>query len=166
MATTARKTLVIVGAGPGLGFSLAKAFGARGFRVALVARRKTALDRLVLDLKKLGVSATAYPSDAADEAQLIKTFDYIKHDFGPIDLLEYSPGLARDTGLLSAAATTPKAVMAQFKAEVLGAVCSVRAVLPGMLERKSGAIILTTHLCSRKPTPAMLRPTFCPWQGL
>lgn len=43
--TTLKQTLVIVGAGPQLGLSIAKKFGRNGFRVALIARRQEALER-------------------------------------------------------------------------------------------------------------------------
>lgn len=41
------KTIAIIGAGEGLGFSLAQKFGMNGFQVALVARNKTKLDTIV-----------------------------------------------------------------------------------------------------------------------
>ena len=51
------KTIAIVGAGEGLGFSLAQKFGANGFQVALVARNKTKLDAMVERLKNEGIEA-------------------------------------------------------------------------------------------------------------
>ena len=45
------KTIAIVGAGPGLGLSIAKKFGTNGFRAALIARSKDSLDQLVANLQ-------------------------------------------------------------------------------------------------------------------
>lgn len=45
------KTIAIVGAGPGLGLSIAKKFGKNGFQVALVARNEEKLNQLVAVLK-------------------------------------------------------------------------------------------------------------------
>jgi len=47
-----QKTIAIVGAGPGLGLSIAKQFGANGYKVALIARRKESLDQLVTSIKQ------------------------------------------------------------------------------------------------------------------
>ncbi|MER0477500.1 SDR family NAD(P)-dependent oxidoreductase [Streptomyces sp. Edi2] len=59
----AAKTLVVVGAGPGLGMGVARAFGRHGFRVGLIARSKDTLDALVGELTELGVIAAAFPAD-------------------------------------------------------------------------------------------------------
>jgi NAD(P)-dependent dehydrogenase (short-subunit alcohol dehydrogenase family) len=64
--TSPTKTLAIVGAGPGLGLSIAKRFGAAGFQVALLARSADKLDGLAGELDKLGVIARAYVADLAD----------------------------------------------------------------------------------------------------
>ncbi|MES9743787.1 SDR family NAD(P)-dependent oxidoreductase, partial [Priestia megaterium] len=51
------KNIVIVGAGPGLGMSIAKKFGKNGFRVALIARNEEKLNHLVIELEQLGIEA-------------------------------------------------------------------------------------------------------------
>ena len=68
--TTATKTLAVVGAGPGLGLSIAKRFGAAGFQVALLARNADRLDQLVGELDGQGVTARAYVADVADRPGL------------------------------------------------------------------------------------------------
>lgn len=147
------QSLVIVGAGKGLGFSLAKAFGARGWRVALVARRKLELQRLCAELKKLGFDALPYPCDVAEEEQVVKVFDYVKKDLGRIDALYFGPALARALTKYEASATTPKSVIEPWRTLVQGAVCVTRAVLPDMLERKAGALIYATCAASVRPAP-------------
>jgi short-subunit dehydrogenase len=147
------KSLVIVGAGPGLGYSLAKSFGKAGWRIALVARRKTALTRLVTELKMSGVAASAYPCDVAEDTQVVKMFDYVKHDLQDIDALYYGPTLSRGLTGYKAADTTVKSVGEPWRTMVNGAVSVVRAVLPGMLERKTGALIFTTCASAMKPSP-------------
>lgn len=152
------KSLVVVGAGAGLGFALAKHFGGLGWRVALVARRKTELQRLCSELKKVGVDAAPYPCDVAEDAQVVKMFDYVKHDLKEIDALYYGPTLARSLTSYRAADTTPKSVTEPWHTMVTGAVSVVRTVLPGMLERKTGSLVFTTCASAMKPaaefTPA------------
>jgi short-subunit dehydrogenase len=60
------KTIAIIGAGEGLGFSLAQKFGANGFQVALVARNKTKLDAIVEKLKREGIEAAAFVADVTN----------------------------------------------------------------------------------------------------
>jgi len=150
----AAKVVVIAGAGPNLGLSLARAFGAKGFRVALVARRKAALESYVFQLKKAGVDAYAYQGDVEDEKQLEKAFAYIRQDLGPIDLLEFSPSFPADTARLPPTRTTEAALAAQCKTQLLGAAGCVRRVLPEMLERRSGTLLFTTCGLSVRPSPA------------
>jgi NAD(P)-dependent dehydrogenase (short-subunit alcohol dehydrogenase family) len=146
--------IVLVGAGRGLGFSLARTFGARGWKVALVARRKTELTRLCSELRKGGVDATPYQCDVAEDEQVVKVFDYIKTDLkDQIDALYYGPALARGLVKYDAEATTVKAVSEPWRTLVDGAVSVVRAVLPGMLEKKKGALVFTTCASSVRPTP-------------
>ncbi|MEW9698342.1 SDR family NAD(P)-dependent oxidoreductase [Paenibacillus sp. SI8] len=44
------KTIAVIGAGPGLGFSLAKTFGGHGFRIAMVSRTQEKLDQYAVEL--------------------------------------------------------------------------------------------------------------------
>jgi len=49
--------IAIIGAGPGLGVEIARAFGAKGFTVALIARNATKLDLLATELQDEGIEA-------------------------------------------------------------------------------------------------------------
>ncbi|MFF9508715.1 SDR family NAD(P)-dependent oxidoreductase [Streptomyces sp. NPDC014724] len=63
-------TIAIVGAGPGLGLSIAKVFGGHGYDVALLSRTKDKLDSLVAELAETGITAEGFATDVADPAQL------------------------------------------------------------------------------------------------
>jgi short-subunit dehydrogenase len=64
------KVLAVLGAGTGLGVSVAQRFGREGFRVALVARRKDRLDALVEKLAGEGVEAAAFAADLSEPAEV------------------------------------------------------------------------------------------------
>lgn len=72
------KTIAIVGAGPGLGLSIAKKFGTNGFQVALISRNADKLNPLVDELKGLGIEAAAFPADLYNKEQLTSAFHRIK----------------------------------------------------------------------------------------
>jgi short-subunit dehydrogenase len=146
------KTIDIIGAGEGLGFSLAQKFGANGFQVALVARKKTKLDAMVEKLENDEIEVYAFPADVTDSNQLDDAITAIKHKYGFIDVLEFSP-LSGNLPPLSTLELTEESLEQQFHGLVLGALRSVKHVLPDMLERGEGALLFTTPLSSIYPIP-------------
>ncbi|MDQ7810619.1 SDR family NAD(P)-dependent oxidoreductase [Amycolatopsis sp. A133] len=145
------KTLVIVGAGPGLGMGVARAFGRRGFRVGLIARTQGRLDALVADLAGQGISAAAFAADILDRAALTSAIEAAADALGPVDVLEYSPSPSGP--ITTAVQTTAESVTAQFELHLLGAVAAVGQVLPGMRARGAGTVLLTTGVSSMVPAP-------------
>ncbi|MFE3942332.1 SDR family NAD(P)-dependent oxidoreductase [Streptomyces sp. NPDC059118] len=145
------KTLVVVGAGPGLGMGVARTFGRRGFKVGLIARTKAKLEDLVAELAGLGVTAAAFPADIRDHESLTAALAAAESAMGPIDVLEFSPS---PTGPIThAAGTTVASATAQYELHVRGAVAAVRHVLPGMRARGNGTLLLTTGVSSMIPAP-------------
>ncbi|MBB5826680.1 SDR family NAD(P)-dependent oxidoreductase [Micromonospora carbonacea] len=71
-------TIAIVGAGSGLGQSIAKTFGGNGFSVALVSRTQSKLDALAAELGQAGVDAAGFAADVMDRASLVDAFARIK----------------------------------------------------------------------------------------
>ena len=84
-------TIAIVGAGPGLGLSIAKTFGGHGFEVAMVARSRTKLDALSAQLAESGITAAAFPADVMDRPALTTALEHAAAHCGRVDVLEYSP---------------------------------------------------------------------------
>ncbi|MBE0344284.1 SDR family NAD(P)-dependent oxidoreductase, partial [Paenibacillus sp. 28ISP30-2] len=78
------KTLVIVGAGPGLGQSLARKFGKNGFQIALISRNQSKLVDLVLELEEQNIAAAGFATDLYSKEQLEGAFAAIKEKFGSI----------------------------------------------------------------------------------
>ncbi|MFG2530103.1 SDR family NAD(P)-dependent oxidoreductase [Streptomyces sp. NPDC048516] len=145
------KTLVVVGAGPGLGMGVARAFGRHGFKVGLIARAKAKLDALVDELAGVGITAAAFPADIRDHGDLAAALTAAKNALGPIDVLEFSPS---PTGPITQAGQTSVAsATAQFELHVLGAIAAVQHVLPEMRARRDGTLLLTTGVSSTVPAP-------------
>ncbi|WP_438490954.1 SDR family NAD(P)-dependent oxidoreductase [Paenibacillus sp. IHBB 3054] len=146
------KTIAVVGAGPGLGLSLAKKFGENGFRVAAISRNPEKLSMIISELKELNIEAQSYVADVTNLAALKLTIQAVKKDFGSIDVLEFSPyaGWDKFTNVLE---TTPESVLEQVNSYVLPAVLLVNEVLPDMINNHSGAILFTTGLSAMFPLP-------------
>ncbi|KPI19097.1 short-chain dehydrogenase/reductase SDR [Actinobacteria bacterium OK074] len=150
----ADSTLAVVGAGPGLAMGVARAFGRRGFRVGLVARNEHRLKERVAELAGAGVEAAAFPADVRDPAALTGALDALAERLGPVDVLEYGPDPGA-AGITGAAASTAESATAQFELVVRGALVAAQHVLPGMLERGDGALLLTTGASSVVPMPML-----------
>lgn len=139
-------TVVVVGAGPGFGLSIGRRFGKAGYRVALIARRQSALDELVATLAGEGIEAEAFLADAGDSKALRAALESIKARFGSIDVLQFSPlpGPQDDAEYFAATKLNEATINRLHNLIVAGAVNCVQTVLPDMLARGSGSILLTT----------------------
>ncbi|MGI5470571.1 SDR family NAD(P)-dependent oxidoreductase [Streptomyces sp. CA-132043] len=146
------RTLVVVGAGPGRGMGVARAFGRRGFRVALIARTKDRLDTQVAELAGLDIPAAAFPADIRDRDALAAALAQATETLGPPDVLDYGPGPSGP--VTHAAQTTAAAAAAQFDLYVLGAITAVGQVLPDMLARGSGTFLMTTGPAATTAAPS------------
>lgn len=136
-------SLAIVGAGPQLGLSVARVFGAQGYRVALIARNSGRIAELADRLKSDGVDAGGFPADVRDGDALASALAQADEWSGGIDVLSFSPLPARDY-LQPVLETTTKQAQAAFEFSVLGTMRSVQAVLPGMRKRGRGSLLFTS----------------------
>lgn len=149
MSTT--PTAVIVGVGPGLGMSMARRFGSKGYRVALVSRNGARHEGYLKDLAARDIDATAYVADVTDRDRLKAVLAEIAGD-GDIELAYYGTGPA----LQPVPITETDAATAQSAFEwVWPAIDMVHEVLPAMLTRGSGALLFAGGLSSIRPMPML-----------
>lgn len=146
------KVIAILGAGTGLGASLARRFGREGFRVALVARRKERLDALAAELADAGIEAAPFPADLADPSQVPALIDAIRTRFGRIDVVEYGP-IGLDQGFTPATGVEAATLERLAPLLLLTPVEVFHRVLPEMVERGDGALLMTTGFSAVTPMP-------------
>ena len=86
-------SVIIIGAGPGLGSSLARKFAKEGHHVFVVRRERHSeeLNLLCNEIQESGGSATAIPSDAREEEQVISLFSEVAKS-GPINCVVFNIG--------------------------------------------------------------------------
>ena len=86
-------SVIVIGAGPGLGSSLARKFAKEGHHVFVVRRERHSeeLNLLCNEIQESGGSATAIPSDAREEEQVISLFSEVAKS-GPIDCVVFNIG--------------------------------------------------------------------------
>ena len=88
-----KKTIVVVGAGQGLGNHMAKRFGKEGFRVVLMARNGESLKRYQQEFTEDGIETFVHEADAEHPETLDTAFAWAKQQFGTPDVLVYNVGI-------------------------------------------------------------------------
>lgn len=147
-----KKTIVVIGAGPGLGNAVAARFGREGYRAALVARRADALEGYVAELEQMGIEAKAYAADVCDIASLDASIASIQTDFGDPDVVVYNVGITTpDEQPLTVAD-----LQHHFATDVVGAYEAIERFATDGFAGKGGAIILTGGVAAVSPFPGYL----------
>jgi 3-oxoacyl-[acyl-carrier protein] reductase len=134
------KSVLITGAGRGIGKRLALGFAEAGARVGLLARSQAELDLAKLEIEQAGGNALRLRADVRDLEQLQAAVDRMKVVFGGLDVLIASAGVQGPIGPLLS--TKPKEWNETIEVNLIGVVNSCRAALPPMVEKRSGKIIL------------------------
>lgn len=133
------KLIVIIGAGPGLGFSVAKKFAKEGFDSVLVARNEAVLKDMCSQLSQNGVKSNYRTVDVADEKQLAAVLSEIEDAYGTPDCVVYNTGItAPDAEHLSTSE-----LVDHFKVDVAGAYTTVNSIINERFAAKKGALIFT-----------------------
>lgn len=87
------KIAIVTGASKGIGYGLARALAAAGAKVAVMARSKGSLDRLVEEISQAGGQAKAYELDVRNVEQIRTVFGQVAKDFGRLDIVVNNAGL-------------------------------------------------------------------------
>jgi ribitol 2-dehydrogenase len=134
------KVVLVTGASSGIGRSLAIAAGSAGAKVALVGRSKTRLDEVQ---SEIGETAFALPADLTNTADVDQVATQVTEHFGRIDVLLANAGLYVPG---DAADGDPDAWDELLSVNVNSVFRLVNRVLPQMIERRSGDIIVTSSV--------------------
>ena len=140
MKTLKDKGVLITGAGRGIGKRLALGFAQAGARVGLLARSKAELDLAHLEIEHAGGVALRIRADVRDFEEMCAAAERMRAHFGSVYALVAAAGAQGPIGPL--AENPPKAWAETIETNVLGVMYSCRAVLPQMIEHRSGKIIV------------------------
>jgi NAD(P)-dependent dehydrogenase (short-subunit alcohol dehydrogenase family) len=148
--TPESRVAVVVGVGAGLGAALARRF-ASAYRVALVARSPDVAGALAEEIRSAGRVALPVQSDATIPEQVAAAYDRIRGALGVPDVLMYNGG-RRPFGTL--VDTPPEVFEETWRVHAFGAFLWARQVVPDMLARRRGAILITGATAGVKPGPS------------
>lgn len=134
------KTVLITGASRGIGRATALEFAKNGWQVAVnYNKSETAAKVLCDEITRSGGFAKAYQADVSDNAEVLSMADAVIADFGSIDALVNNAGIALSQGLFTD--FTDADAKRIFDTNVFGMMNCSRAVIPHLVNKKSGKII-------------------------
>lgn len=145
------KVVLLTGASSGIGEALAIALAKKGAVLGLLARRKDLLEKIKKDCEKAGGTARVFACDVTNEDAVLAAAEEFKHEFEHIDVLIANAGIGGNNA--ETRAMQPLAVKKVIDINLMGAVNSVHAVLPGMLKRGSGQIVAISSLAGFRGLP-------------
>jgi len=130
----------VLGIGPALGASLARRFAREGYAVALMARRAEEVDPVAAEIAVAGGVALPVTADATRVDSVAEAFRRTRAELGAPEVFIYNAGAFEMGGILE---ISPEKFEETWKANCMGAFLGAREVLPGMLERGGGTVLLT-----------------------
>jgi NAD(P)-dependent dehydrogenase (short-subunit alcohol dehydrogenase family) len=136
----ADRVAAVLGVGPGLGAAIAVRFAREGYAVGLMARSEGSMSEAREEVEGSGGEALAVTADATDATSVARAFDQVRGSLGDPEVFVYNAGAFRMGGILE---LTPEDFDRCWKANCAGAFYAAQCVLPTMLERGSGTVILT-----------------------
>ena len=135
-----KKTIVVVGAGRGLGNGVAEKFGGNDFRVVLMARSEEHLKEYAADFAAKGIEVHTQAADVADFDAFAQTFRKVVEAYGTPDVLFYNVGV---TVADEEVKMTTQTLVERYAVDVAGAYNCVRLVDTEEFAEKKGAILVT-----------------------
>jgi NAD(P)-dependent dehydrogenase (short-subunit alcohol dehydrogenase family) len=160
------KRVFLTGASSGIGEALALDLAKRGAVLGLVARRKEILDDLAARCEAAGGTARALGIDVVDAEALRQAAIEFRDEFGHVDIMIANAGVSGGAGIVppndaakqreSKSVTPwlePSLVERVIDINLLGAVNAVAAVLPEMLDRRSGHLVAVSSLAGFRGLP-------------
>ncbi|MEU6737194.1 SDR family NAD(P)-dependent oxidoreductase [Streptomyces physcomitrii] len=145
---------VVVGAGPGIGRSVAERFAREGLSVAVIARREETVRQVAADIGRAGRKVLALTADSTDEDALRLAVDRAESELGPPDAVVYNAALIRPDvpGEYGA-----RHQLDAWAVNVVGALSTAAHVAPGMAARGHGSLLITGGM--PRPDPAYVSLT-------
>ncbi len=140
--------ILITGASTGIGRATAILLARRGARVSLIARNVSNLGATVDDIRAEGGTAAYGVADVADKVALLSVIDQAEAVFGPVEGLFANAGTGGTFGSILEA--DEDAFEQLLRTNLTSVFWAMKRVLPGMVERKRGSILVTGSLASER----------------
>jgi len=150
--------VLITGAGRGIGKRLAIGFAKAGAHLGLIGRSQGELDVTKLEIEHAGGSAHRLRADVRDFEQVTAAVDRMTALYGHVDTLVANAAVLGPIGPF--AHHKPRDWKELFDTNVIGVLNACRAVLPQMIQKRHGKIVVIADSSSSTP-----RPNFAPYSA-
>jgi 3-oxoacyl-[acyl-carrier protein] reductase len=144
------KTALITGGGKGIGRAVAIALAKEGVDIALLGRTAASLEAVAIEVAALGVKVTYAIADVGDMNAVNTAVEKLTKELPEIDILINNAGIAAFGGFMDLEPTEWENIV---RVNLLGVYYVTRAILPGMIERKSGDIINVSSTAGQRGAP-------------
>jgi NAD(P)-dependent dehydrogenase (short-subunit alcohol dehydrogenase family) len=151
LPTVKGRAVLITGAGRGIGKRLALGFARAGATVGLLARNDAELELAKLEIEHSGGKALRIRADVRKYEQMCAAVERMRAVFGRLDCLVCAAAIQGPVGPL--AEVKPRLWAEVVETNLIGVMHSCRAVLPRMIEQRSGKIVVLTGGGSVRPRP-------------
>jgi len=136
------KVALVTGAAHGIGFAIAKGLAAYGATVCFNCSSQRSYEKGMAAYQAEGIDVHGYVADVTDEAAVQAMIAKIKEEVGPVDILVNNAGIIERKPMLETSAADFRHVI---DVDLNAPFIVSKAVLPDMVERRSGKII---NICS------------------
>jgi short-subunit dehydrogenase len=146
MTTLQNKVIWITGASSGIGEALVYECAKQNAIIILSARRENELARVVKSARLNSSNSLVIPFDLSDTAKVKEYAQHIIATFGKIDILINNGGLSQRAEAIETSTETERNL---FEINYFSAVALSKAVLPYMLQNKSGKIVIISSIAGK-----------------
>ncbi|HSN61959.1 MAG TPA: SDR family NAD(P)-dependent oxidoreductase, partial [Ferruginibacter sp.] len=129
------KQAIITGGSRGIGKAIALALAKEGVNIIITGRNETSLQVTQKEISELGVNVIYAIMDVSKRKEVDASIAGILEKSGPVDILINNAGIGAFGGFLELA---PEQWEEIIQVNLLGVYYITRAILPGMIERKTG----------------------------
>lgn len=147
-----RRTAVVTGASAGIGAATAIALATAGHPVVLGARRTARCEETAATIRAGGGEAVALPLDVSEDDSVKKFATAAADQLGPAEILVSCAGDAQ-AGLVHE--QDPGQFLRQVQVNLVGTQRLVSAIVPGMITRRRGDVVIVSSDVVQLPRPRM-----------
>jgi 3-oxoacyl-[acyl-carrier protein] reductase len=144
------KTALITGAGRGIGRAAAMALAKEGVNIGMIGLTLANLEKVTTEIEEYGVNVSGAVADVSNMESVQHAVAHITEELGSVDILINNAGIAKFGGFLD---LEPQEWEKIVQVNLMGTYYVTRAVLPGMIERKTGDIINVASTAGQKGAP-------------
>ncbi len=133
------KSIIIVGAGPGIAMGVAEKFGKEGYSVGLISRTEEKLKNLQKELSEKGIHSAFAKADAGNPKELGTAIQSLRKTLPNIKIVHYNAAVLRPLNVLN---NSPQELLNDLIVGIIGAVTTIQE-LRNDLKVNNGTMLLT-----------------------